>query len=195
MIHVFSATYAAVLVAELVGDKFVYTTGVLATRYATLPIVCGVALAFMLKMGVAVAVGSTVAALPPALIASATGAGFIWMAVRFWRDPHDEIAAPRRRRSSEAAVVSFASVFLSEWADLGQLTAATLATRMGAPFVVWAGAVAAMMTKAIVAATIGARLRRWLHPFAASAMGRYASIGLLLLIGALSVAETLLTNP
>ena len=66
---------------------------------------------------------------------------------------------------------------------------------MGAPFVVWAGAVAAMMTKAIVAATIGARLRRWLHPFAASAMGRYASIGLLLLIGALSVAETLLTNP
>ncbi|MEI9973918.1 MAG: hypothetical protein WDO73_18820 [Ignavibacteriota bacterium] len=44
-----------VFMAEIVGDKLLYTTGLLATRYKTLPILCGMAVAFMLKMAVAVA--------------------------------------------------------------------------------------------------------------------------------------------
>jgi putative Ca2+/H+ antiporter (TMEM165/GDT1 family) len=54
-----------VFVAEIVGDKLLYTTGVLATRYRTVPIIIGMLAAFMGKMAVAVAVGSAIAKLPP----------------------------------------------------------------------------------------------------------------------------------
>jgi hypothetical protein len=35
MLPIFLATYGAVFVAEIVGDKLLYTTGVLAARYRT----------------------------------------------------------------------------------------------------------------------------------------------------------------
>ena len=66
MLPIFLATYGAVFVAEIVGDKLLYTTGVLAARYRTVPIMLGMALAFMLKMGVAVVVGEQIGAPGPA---------------------------------------------------------------------------------------------------------------------------------
>ena len=65
MIAILLATYGAVFVAEIVGDKLLYTTGVLATRYRTVPIVVGMLIAFMAKMAVAVAVGNAISKLPP----------------------------------------------------------------------------------------------------------------------------------
>ena len=41
MIEIFLATYGAVFLAEIVGDKLLYTTGVLATRYRTAPVMIG----------------------------------------------------------------------------------------------------------------------------------------------------------
>ena len=67
MLPILFATYGAVFVAEIVGDKLLYTTGVLATRYRTVPILCGMAVAFMAKMGVAVLVGKAISKLPPVL--------------------------------------------------------------------------------------------------------------------------------
>jgi putative Ca2+/H+ antiporter (TMEM165/GDT1 family) len=69
MLPVLFATYGAVFVAEIVGDKLLYTTGVLATRYPTLPILCGMAVAFMAKMAVAVLVGKAISTLPPLVVA------------------------------------------------------------------------------------------------------------------------------
>src|SRR5712672_3494254 len=60
----FFLTYGAVFVAEIVGDKLLYTTGVLATRYRTIPIMCGMVVAFMAKMGGAVLVGKAISTLP-----------------------------------------------------------------------------------------------------------------------------------
>ena len=54
MVSVFILTYGAVFAAEIVGDKLLYTTGVLAARYRAMPIAFGATLAFMVKMGVAV---------------------------------------------------------------------------------------------------------------------------------------------
>src|SRR6185503_12792593 len=45
VIALFFATYAAVFAAEIVGDKLLYTTGVLATRYRAVPIMLGMSLA------------------------------------------------------------------------------------------------------------------------------------------------------
>ena len=64
-------------VAEIVGDKLLYTTGVLAARYRTLPITLGMAGAFMAKMGVAVLVGEAISRLPPILVASITAISFL----------------------------------------------------------------------------------------------------------------------
>ena len=43
MLAVLLATYVAVFLAEIVGDKLLYTTGILATRYRPVPIMIGMA--------------------------------------------------------------------------------------------------------------------------------------------------------
>src|ERR1700720_1888708 len=87
MLPILFATYGAVFVAEIVGDKLLYTTGVLATRYRTVPILFGMALAFMAKMAVAVAVGKAVSTLPPLLVAAITTVNFFAIAFALWRKP------------------------------------------------------------------------------------------------------------
>jgi putative Ca2+/H+ antiporter (TMEM165/GDT1 family) len=57
VIPILFATYGAVFVAEIVGDKLLYTTGVSSSHYRTTPVLFGMAAALMLKMASAVAVG------------------------------------------------------------------------------------------------------------------------------------------
>src|SRR6185437_2002871 len=118
---VFFATYAAVFIAEIVGDKLLYTTGVLATRYRSLPIMIGVTVAFMLKMGVAVLVGDAIAHLPKPAIAAMTTVSFLGIALTLWRkaEVKTEAQEARSEQTAKPAIVSFAAIFLSEWGDIG----------------------------------------------------------------------------
>ncbi len=191
MIAILVATFGAVFVAEIVGDKLLYTTGVLATRYRTLPILIGMLVAFMAKMAVAVAVGSAISKLPPLLVAGLTSVSFIGVAITLWRKPVERTQAEKDNRASRAAVVSFAAIFLSEWGDVGQITAATMAARFGAPLLVWTGAVAAMATKGALAASVGAGVRQWIVDKIPPKAVRYAGVSALLVLGLLSVLETL----
>lgn len=191
MIGVLIATYAAVFVAEIVGDKLLYTTGVLATRYRTVPLIMGMLTAFMGKMAVAVAVGSTISKLPRLLVAAVTSLSFISVAIVLWRKPVGRTKEEMDRKYAKAAMVSFAAIFFSEWGDVGQITAATMAARFGAPFMVWAGAVSAMVTKGALAASVGAGVRQWLVARIPPRAVRYAGVSALLLLGLLSVLETL----
>lgn len=59
------------------------------------------------------------------------------------------------------------------------------------PLLVWAGAVSAMVTKGILAASIGAGVRGWIQEHVPPKMIRYAGVSALLLLGVLSVIETL----
>jgi putative Ca2+/H+ antiporter (TMEM165/GDT1 family) len=201
MIPIFLATYGAVFVAEIVGDKLLYTTGVLAARYRTLPIMIGMAFAFMIKMGVAVLVGQAISRLPPLLVASVTALSFIGVAIAVWRK--DERRAARKEVSApKAAMVSFAAIFFSEWGDVGQITAAAMAAKFTehldpamtmhtVMLIVWLGAVGAMVTKGALAASIGAGVRGWIQSHVPPKVVRYAGVALLLLLGVLSVIETL----
>jgi putative Ca2+/H+ antiporter (TMEM165/GDT1 family) len=68
-------------------------------------------------------------------------------------------------------LLAFSSVFFSEWADGGQLTAAALAARYRLPVVIWGAGSLALMTKGILAIGVGKGLRRYLpsravQPFA-----------------------------
>ena len=81
MLLILLTAFGAVFVAEIVGDKLLYTTGVLAARYRTSPIMFGMAVAFMAKMGVAVLVGSAISTLPRSLVATITFIAFAILTV------------------------------------------------------------------------------------------------------------------
>lgn len=191
MIPILFATYGAVFVAEIVGDKLLYTTGVLATRYRTVPIMIGMLVAFMAKMAVAVAIGNAISKLPPLLVAALTSISFIGVAITLWRKPVERASFEKDNRAHRAAMVSFAAIFFSEWGDVGQITAATMAARFGAPLLVWFGAVAAMATKGALAASIGAGVRQWITSRIPPKVVRYVGVSALLILGVLSVLETL----
>jgi putative Ca2+/H+ antiporter (TMEM165/GDT1 family) len=192
MLPIFLATYGAVFVAEIVGDKLLYTTGVLASRYRTVPIMFGMALAFMLKMGVAVVVGEQIGRLPPLLVASITMLSFIGVAIALWRKDIERSEGRRDSGLTKAMMMSFAAIFFSEWGDVGQITAAAMAVaHPGAPLVVWFGAVGAMVTKGALAATLGAGIRQWIVDRVSPKIIRYVGVGALLVLGILSVIETL----
>jgi len=191
VILILLTTFGAVFVAEIVGDKLLYTTGVLAARYRTMPIMLGMAVAFMAKMGVAVLVGEAVSKLPRPLVATITAISFLGVALALWRKSDRPHEAKEKHRASKAAAVSFAAIFLSEWGDVGQVTAATLAAKYHRPFVVWLGAVGAMVTKGALAAFLGAGIRRWVRDRVAPEVVRYVAVCLLLVLGLLSVLEIL----
>jgi putative Ca2+/H+ antiporter (TMEM165/GDT1 family) len=149
LLPILFATYGAVFVAEIVGDKLLYTTGVLATRYRTVPIMFGMAVAFMAKMGVAVLVGKAISTLPHLLVAAITTVNFFAIAYALWRKPERK-EEKKEYPASRAVMISFAAIFFSEWGDIGQITAATMAARFGAPLLVWIGAVCAMVTKGVL---------------------------------------------
>src|SRR5579885_869687 len=99
LLEIFLATYGAVFLAEIVGDKLLYTTGVLAARYKTVPIMAGMACAFMLKMAAAVALGELISKLPPLFVAGLTAASFVGVAIAVWRK--DERRAARGAVSAQ----------------------------------------------------------------------------------------------
>jgi len=191
VIALFFLVYGTVFVAEIVGDKLLYTTGVLATRYRTVAIMIGVTIAFMAKMAVAVLVGEAISKLPPLLVAAVTATSFIGVAYTLWRKPVERSEEKKEHSMSKAAMVSFAAIFFSEWGDVGQITAATLAARYGFPMIVWLGAVSAMVTKGALAASVGAGIRGWIQRNVSPRVVRYVGTALLLLLGLLSVIETM----
>jgi putative Ca2+/H+ antiporter (TMEM165/GDT1 family) len=206
VLAIFVATYVAVFIAEIVGDKLLYTTGVLATRYRPVAIVAGMGVAFMLKMAVAVAVGEAIAHLPRLLVAAVTAASFVGVTVAVFRK--SDIRKPKEKdtRILQGAMVAFATIFFSEWGDVGMVMAGAMAakyvwsTRAGevasagvlqTGLVVWLGAVAAMVTKGGLAVTLGAGVRRWIAERVNPRYVRYLAVAALVILGTLSVLETL----
>ena len=192
MLFIFFATFGAVFLAEIVGDKLLYTTGVLAARYRTMPIMIGMAAAFMAKMGVAVLIGEAISRLPRVLVASITAISFIGVAIALWRKDDQYRAERDKQKTHKAAMISFAAIFFSEWGDVGQVTAAAMAAKYHIAVVVWLGAVAAMITKGSLAAFLGTGIRRWIQDRVSPVVVRYVGVTLLLLLGSLSVIEILL---
>lgn len=202
MFEVFVTTYGGVFLAEIVGDKLLYTSGVLATRFHWGAVVTGMALAFMAKMSVAVAVGLAVGKLlPPWLVAVLTAMSFIGVAIAMWRKP--DIRSPKEKdtRILKGAAVAFATIFLSEWGDKGMLSAGAWAaawvasagtnhmTRGTAATIVWAAAVLAMVTKGSLAVTLGHRARLWIASRVEPRYVRYGAVAAVAILGALSVFE------
>ncbi len=200
----FLATYGAVFIAEIVGDKLLYTTGILATRYRSASVIAGMSLAFMCKMGVAVAIGAAITRLPRALVATVTGASFVGVAFAIWRKP--DVRKPKAKDTAvlKGAAVAFATIFLSEWGDVGQVTAAGMSAKYvwtartaasagiwPTAMAVWLGAVAAMVTKGTLASVLGAGVRMWIAERIQPRVVRWVATAAIVVVGTLSVLETL----
>jgi putative Ca2+/H+ antiporter (TMEM165/GDT1 family) len=122
-----------------------------------------------------------------------TCANFLAVAFVFARAPSLSAATTSARGvdAPRAVALSFLAVLFSEWGDVGQITAAAMAARFDAPFAVWLGAVAALMTKGALGAAIGAHLRAWLLTHSAPRAFRLAGAAAIVLIGVFSAIEVM----
>jgi putative Ca2+/H+ antiporter (TMEM165/GDT1 family) len=133
VLAIFLSTYGAVFLAEIVGDKLLYTSGVLATRYRWGAVITGMAFAFMAKMSVAVAVGELIGNLLPVwLVAVLTAFSFVGVAIAMWRKPDVRTPKEKDTRILKGALVAFGTIFFSEWGDKGMVTAGTWAAAWAA---------------------------------------------------------------
>lgn len=186
------ATYGTILVSELVGDKSIYTISSLGMRFRPLYVFCGFTVAFMIKMSVAVMLGQVITELPRSVLSLTSAAIFFLTAFVIWFKKTDGAAAPNEHEEyfTRAALISFAAILFSEWADTGQIMAATLSARYRLPFIVWLGATLALVTKGLLALALGRGLRECvpLHVL------RPVSVGLCLIMGLISAISPVFCN-
>jgi putative Ca2+/H+ antiporter (TMEM165/GDT1 family) len=102
--------------------------------------------------------------------------------------------------------VAFATIFFSEWFDVGMMAAAAMAVKYvwsteaaqsavsstsTAALLVWLGAVLAMVTKGTLAVTLGASVRGWIAAHVQPRIVRYVAVTAILVLGTLAVLEVL----
>jgi putative Ca2+/H+ antiporter (TMEM165/GDT1 family) len=184
----FLVTFATIFLTEMIGDKSLFTISALVTRFRALPVFCGVAVAFMGKTLAAVLFGQAIARLPAALVAATSAITFLTTAVVLWFKKQEEPAREIVPATfwSKAMLTAFAAIFLSEWADAGQLSAAMLAAQSHALFTIWIGGSLALATKGALAVIFGAGLRRYL-PGNALRYGAFACCLVMSILSALKI--------
>jgi Ca2+/H+ antiporter, TMEM165/GDT1 family len=174
LFYVIFAIYGAILLSELVGDRSLFMIGSLTVRFSTLSIFCGFAAAFAVKMLVAVLLGQIIAELPQNFVMLISAITFFITAMIIWFKKKDSESTEKEKegRIPKGALFTFLAIVFSEWADPGQIMAATLTARYRLPFVVWLAGTLALITKGVLALALGHGLRKrvslhWLRPVSA----------------------------
>ena len=162
MLYLFLVTYGTIFVAELIGDKNIYTISSLAMRFRPFQVFCGFTAAFAIKTLMAILLGSMIAELPTSLVATTSTLTFFLTALVIWFKRSSNVSTEHeyKGRLPKAILVPFSAILFSEWGDIGQIMAATLTARYQAPFVVFLGGTLALVTKGVLALVIGSSLRR-----------------------------------
>ncbi len=164
-VSVFLAAYGTVLLTELIGDRSLYTIGTLSARFGVVPVFWGISVAFMLKMLAAVLLGHVLGLLPQFVVRGVGATTLLAAALAVHRRGPDGVSSnPRSGTATSPTLIAFLAIFLTEWADPGQLTAAMLSARYADPVTVWAASTAALLTKGLLAIGLGLTLRRWVAP-------------------------------
>jgi putative Ca2+/H+ antiporter (TMEM165/GDT1 family) len=158
--YVVLLAFWTVLAAELVGDKAIYTVASLALRFPRGLVFGAMTAAFAGKMFAAVLLGKLLVGIPSHWTAMLSAVAFFASAVFIWfKEPESAAHGPGKRGSTARAVaVCFAALFLTEWGDPGQITAAALTVQAQAWWAVWLGGTLALMTKGGLALTVGQKL-------------------------------------
>jgi Ca2+/H+ antiporter, TMEM165/GDT1 family len=163
-VAVIGTAFVLAFLAEL-PDKSMFASLVLGTRYRTSWVWAGAAAAFAVHMGIAVTAGRLLGLLPGRVVDTVVavlflaGSGYLWVSsFRPGRQEGMDAARQGGRAPSflRVAGMSFGVVFVAEWGDITQLTAANLAARYD-PVLVFAGATLGLWAVAAVAVSVGAK--------------------------------------
>jgi putative Ca2+/H+ antiporter (TMEM165/GDT1 family) len=161
---VVGVAFALTFLAEL-PDKSMFASLVLGTRYRPAWVWAGTVAAFTVHMGIAVTAGHFLTLLPhqalQAVVAALFVAGAVYLYAASLRSGgHDGADAARQGSRPPSfwrvAGTAFTVVFLAEWGDITQVTAANLAARYN-PLLVFAGATLGLWAVAAVAVSVGAK--------------------------------------
>ncbi|MGR3938191.1 TMEM165/GDT1 family protein [Streptomyces sp. BRA346] len=147
----FSFTVAAVVfgvvfLAEL-PDKTALAGLMLGTRYRASYVFAGVAAAFALHVGIAIAAGSVLGLLPHRLLQTVVGVLFLGGAAMLLMkkdEDEEEISKPADQSFWKVAGAGFTLILVAEFGDLTQIMTANLAARYDDPLSVGLGAVLAL---------------------------------------------------
>jgi putative Ca2+/H+ antiporter (TMEM165/GDT1 family) len=160
------AVFGITFLAEL-PDKSLFASLVLGTRYRPVHVWAGAAAAFAVHMVIAVAAGQVLVSLLPqramdTVVAALFACGATYLLVKsFRRDAREGLDEARQGHRPPSfprvAGLGFAVVFLAEWGDITQITAANLAARYADPVAVFAGATLGLWTVAGLAVSMGAK--------------------------------------
>jgi putative Ca2+/H+ antiporter (TMEM165/GDT1 family) len=159
--YVALAAYWMVLVAELVGDRSIYTVGALALRFRGPIVFCGLLAAFTGKMLVAVMLGSTIARFQSRWTDLLSAGAFFLSSALIWfaEPPEGKSNCGSRVHWLRATGICFSSLFCAEWGDPGQISIAALTVKTHSLAAPWLGGTLAMMTKGTLAMALGLELR------------------------------------
>lgn len=156
--------FAVTFLAEL-PDKSMFASLVLSTRYRALWVWAGVAAAFTLHMAISVSAGQLLTLLPKQVVdwvvagLFLAAGGYLWV-MSFRRSKEESADAMRTDGRADSfwrvAGTAFAVIFLAEWGDVTQVTAANLAARYN-PVLVFVGATLALWAVTAIAVNIGAK--------------------------------------
>jgi Ca2+/H+ antiporter, TMEM165/GDT1 family len=161
---VIAVAFTLTFLAEL-PDKSMFASLVLGTRYRPVWVWAGVAAAFTVHMAIAVTAGQLLALLPGRVVEAVVaglfvaGSAYVWV-TSLRPEEHGNADAVRQGERSPSflrvAGMSFTVVFLAEWGDITQITAANLAARYD-PLLVFTGATLGLWAVAAVAVSLGAK--------------------------------------
>ena len=161
---VIGVAFGLTFLAEL-PDKSMFASLVLGTRYRPAWVWAGAAAAFAVQMAIAVTAGRLLTLLPHRWVEAVVallflgGAAYLWLTS--FRPGTSENADAARQGAApmsfaRVAGMSFSMVFLAEWGDITQVTAANLAARYS-PALVFAGATLGLWAVAAIAIGVGAK--------------------------------------
>ena len=193
MLSLALSTFAVIFLSEL-PDKTALASVALATKFKARYVVGGACLAFLVQTLVAVAAGSVLQLLPATPVHIAAGVGFLVFAVLAARKNEEEEEEEEleevteiKRRGMHPMVASFIVVFAAEWGDLSQLATAALVARTGEPLAVGIGAILALWTVTLIAATVGSQLGRFLPATLLQRLSAvlFAIVGIIVIVSAL----------
>jgi Ca2+/H+ antiporter, TMEM165/GDT1 family len=183
-----AATVFAVIFPAELPDKTALASLILGSRYRPAYVFAGVAAAFAVHAGLAIAAGSLLALLPHRLLEIVVAVLFGLGAVLLLRGRHDssdEYVELHGRQPAfwRVAWTSFAVILVAEFGDLTQIAIASLAARYHDPLAVGTGAVLALWAAAAIAIAGGRSLLKiipltWITRIAAAIMLALAGVSL-----------------
>jgi putative Ca2+/H+ antiporter (TMEM165/GDT1 family) len=158
--YVVLVAFWTVLVAELVGDKSIYTIASLALRYRARVVITAITAAFACKMLAAVLLAGLLAHLQSRWTDILSACAFFVSAFFLWFKEPEPVPKVRAVNPGwwRAAMVCFASIFLTEWGDPSQIAVAALTVKFHSSLATWLGGTLAMTAKGSLAIALGIRL-------------------------------------